>query len=155
MLSFDDIQGRVEREYQLRTAQIGTIKKNMEVLRNLTDSELRIFQKSPYFKHGWKNSVWPLTNFLDCNELVKDPAFQNLYELYIQIEKKDKFVGCGTKDDHPLQPIYRSLSELATRMAKRGMTEPEYKLILKVGVNAKGTNEASLPIKINKGAPGG
>jgi hypothetical protein len=126
---FEKIKRDIELEFKVRLNNIERVKENVELISGLNDSELRILQKNPYF-HESRRKTLPLINFLECSELTSDVAFNNLRSLYKKIITKDPYVHYGDEESHPLQPVALSLSNLATKMANRTLTENEYNLIV-------------------------
>ena len=127
--NLNDIINRVERrikqEHRERMSTLSKLEYNLRVIQKFTDKQLRILIKNPYYLYHLPNAVWPLSNFTKYPELTDDPVFSKMHILYNEIFRIDKYVYFSTKDT-PLKTIYHSLDKLATKMANRTLTEPEY-----------------------------
>jgi len=117
--------------YEQQRSPIEKIKANWELTTRYNDDKLKILGKNSIFEIHSMGCIFWLRNFIDCPELIKDPAFSILSEMYNRIENFDDTIkSIGYSSNIPLTDIYCSLSELATKMANRTMTEPEYEAII-------------------------
>lgn len=127
---FADIRYKIERNYQDRIITLDRIKSHTQLIEDLSDSELRIAQKNPYFRYHKTRAVWPLTNFLELPEMVADPAYAKIADLYKKIQKRKRYVHEFTEAGKLMEQASLLLSDMATKMANRTMTQTEYDTIL-------------------------
>jgi hypothetical protein len=124
-LKIRDKIGLIEREAQSRKSQLARIQHNAITLDELdTPQKLMVYNKNDPFP-PIEGHTWELPAFLHCKELVADPVFQNLREVYEAVGEIK-----GWRDSSHAKMIRGSLSYLANKMANRTMTEEEYLSIL-------------------------
>jgi len=93
------------------------LERSRKLMEKLSDEELRIYQKNPYYGYYKKDAAWPVTNFSNFPEFKGDSVFQKILQIY------EKFPF------HDNNEIKLSLSQLATDMANRAMKEDVYNLL--------------------------